>query len=40
MKGKTSSIPKKGIPKLDSALRADHCSLVWTRDNALAAQSW
>ena len=30
IKDKTSSIPKKGIPKLDGALRADHCSLAWT----------
>jgi len=39
LKGETTTIPKKGIPKLDSALRADHRSLVWTGDNAPTAQS-
>jgi len=29
-KGKTGSIPKEEIPKLDGTLRADHHSPVWT----------
>ena len=32
-KGKTANIPKKGIPKLDNALRANCRSLAYTGDN-------
>jgi len=39
LKSETTTIPKKGIPKLDGTLRADHRFLAWTGDNAPTAQS-